>query len=221
MRSFHHPHSHPAHPHSHPRHGRGRHRGDAGRPTEGCDGACRHHHPGDEGFGRQGRGRGHGRGEGRGGRRRQFESAELRLVLLKLIADQPRHGYDMIRAVEELTGGAYAPSPGVVYPTLTMLEEMGHIEKTGVEGSRKAYSITAEGTAQLDSEEEAVQALFARLAALAAATREGTDSTPIRRAMDNLRAVLMNRLGGGAPAETIHAATAILDDAAQRIERLP
>jgi hypothetical protein len=70
-----------------------------------------------------------GEGFGGGGRRgrrtrRMFESGELRLVLLKLIADEPRHGYDLIRAIEELTGGEYAPSPGVVYPTLTLLQDM-------------------------------------------------------------------------------------------------
>jgi hypothetical protein len=65
---------------------------------------------------------------GRRGRRsrRMFESGELRLVLLKLIADEPRHGYDLIRAIEALTGGEYAPSPGVVYPTLTLLQDRAH-----------------------------------------------------------------------------------------------
>ena len=66
--------------------------------------------------------------------RRMFESGELRLVLLKLIADEPRHGYDLIRAIEELTGGEYAPSPGVVYPTLTLLQDMGQIEEAAGEG---------------------------------------------------------------------------------------
>src|SRR5262250_1986022 len=80
-------------------------------------------------------GRGHGRGrwsdhdEERGGRRRRvFDSGELRLVLLKLISDQPRHGYELIRAIEELSGGSYVPSPGMVYPTLTLLQDMGQIE---------------------------------------------------------------------------------------------
>ena len=72
-----------------------------------------------------------GRGRGGRGKRRMFESGELRLVLLKLIADQPRHGYDLIRAIEELTHGSYAPSPGVVYPTLTMLQDMGLIQEIG------------------------------------------------------------------------------------------
>src|SRR5437867_8274013 len=75
-----------------------------------------------------------------GGRRRLFDSGELRLVLLKLISDQPRHGYDLIRAIEELTGGAYAPSPGVVYPALSVLQDLGHIEGAEAESSRKAFS---------------------------------------------------------------------------------
>ena len=71
------------------------------------------------------------------------------LVLLKLIADQPRHGYELIRAIEELTGGAYVPSPGVIYPTLTLLQDMGRIEEAAAEGPRKAFAVTADGTAEL------------------------------------------------------------------------
>ncbi|WP_447514071.1 PadR family transcriptional regulator, partial [Clostridioides difficile] len=59
-----------------------------------------------------------------------FDGTELRLILLKLIEEQPRHGYDLIREIEERSGGAYAPSPGVVYPTLTMLDDMGLIEES-------------------------------------------------------------------------------------------
>ena len=89
-------------------------------------------------------GRDYAGGEGGrgGGRRRMFDSGELRLVLLKLIGDQPRHGYDLIRAIESLSGGAYAPSPGVIYPTLTLLADMGHIDETKGEGARKLFAIT-------------------------------------------------------------------------------
>src|SRR3954467_226608 len=80
--------------------------------------------------------RGWGRGERGGGRRRMFDGGELRLVLLALLEEQPRHGYDLIREIEERTGGSYAPSPGVVYPTLTMLDEMGQIDEVKEEGSR-------------------------------------------------------------------------------------
>src|SRR6478736_6644821 len=87
----------------------------------------------------------------RGGRSwRMFESGELRLVLLKLIADEPRHGYDLIRAIEEMTGGEYAPSPGVVYPTLTLLQDMGLIEEAPGKGPRKPFQVTDEGRKQLE-----------------------------------------------------------------------
>src|SRR5918911_5051739 len=107
-----------------------------------------------------------GRGRHRRGRRRMFESGELRLVLLKLIADEPRHGYDLIRAIEELTGGEYAPSPGVVYPTLTLLQDMGFIEEAKGEGPRKAFQATDEGRAHLEEKSEEVEALFERLSDL-------------------------------------------------------
>ena len=96
-------------------------------------------HGGRNGWGGRGRG-GFGGGDGEpGGRRgRMFDGGELRLVLLKLIADAPRHGYDLIRQVEELTGGAYAPSPGIVYPTLTLLGDMGLIEERQAEGRAQA-----------------------------------------------------------------------------------
>jgi DNA-binding PadR family transcriptional regulator len=158
---------------------------------------------------------GHGRG-----RRRVFDAAELRLVLLKLLQDQPRHGYDLIRAVEELTGGAYSPSPGVVYPTLTLLAEMGHTSEDLSDTSRKTYAVTPEGIAFLDARKAEVEALMARLAEMSR-ERGRVDATSIRRAMGNLRTVLINRLGGeDASPETLQAVTAILDDAAQRIERL-
>jgi DNA-binding PadR family transcriptional regulator len=179
------------------------------------------HHFGRRGFGRHGHGFEAERGEGgRSGRRRVFDAGELRLVLLKLIADQPRHGYELIRAIEELTGGSYVPSPGMVYPTLTMLDEMGHVAEVKSEGARKAFAVTAEGTAHLAERRAEVEALFARLAELATVS-ERTDAMPVRRAMGNLRAVLIHRLGrAGVQSATVHEAVAIIDEAAQRIERL-
>jgi DNA-binding PadR family transcriptional regulator len=152
--------------------------------------------------------------------RKIFDGEELRLVLLKLLKDEPRHGYDLIRAIEELTSGAYAPSPGVVYPTLTLLSEMGHTREVSSDNTRKAYEVTEEGTAFLTAREKDVEALFERLKELAA-VRERFDGAPIRRAMGNLRAVLMHKLGEGkADAKAVHAVTAIIDEAAQKIERL-
>ena len=175
-------------------------------------------HGGRHGFSRDGWDRSE---EGRGGRRRRvFDSNELRLVLLKLIADQPRHGYDLIRAIEELTGGAYIPSPGVVYPTLTMLQEMGHIDETASEGARRAFAVTTAGTDHLAAKKAEVEELFARLAQLDTA-RERNDGGPVRRAMQNLKTVLRDRFDRDElKAETLHQVAAILDDAAQKIERL-
>jgi DNA-binding PadR family transcriptional regulator len=184
------------------------------------------HHAGPRGGGRFGRGEGprgwgeDGPGFGRGGgRRRMFDGGELRLVLLKLIADKPRHGYDLIRAIEERTGGAYAPSPGIVYPTLTMLSEMGQIEEQLAEGARKLFAVTPEGTAHLAEHEAEVAAMLSRLDALGA-MRERTDAVPIRRAMHNLRSVLMSRLGDGLDKDRMHDAVALIDEVAQKIERL-
>lgn len=171
-----------------------------------------------------GRGHGHGRGdgEGRGGPRgrRMFDGGELRLVLLKLIADEPRHGYDLIRSIEELTGGAYAPSPGVIYPTLTLLDDMGLIEARQAEGAKKLFAVTEAGTTHLAENAALVEALFARLAEVGA-ERARTDSASVRRAMGNLREVLMYKLRSGDLAqETLHEVVALIDQAAQKIERL-
>ena len=170
------------------------------------------------GFGRDARGEADDQRSGR--RRRVFDSGELRLVLLKLIADQPRHGYELIRAIEELTGGLYVPSPGMVYPILTLLQDMGQIEEAAPGGARKQFTVTAEGTEHLAAKRQEVEALFARLAELAS-SRQRTDGGPIRRAMGNLRTALMYRLDrDSVEPETLHAAAAILDEAAQKIERL-
>jgi DNA-binding PadR family transcriptional regulator len=198
------------HVHHHCHQGQGPHRFGHGR-----------HFGGGRFFGRHGHGRGWGEERGDGGRRRRvFDSGELRLVLLKLIADQSRHGYELIRAIEELSGGSYIPSPGVVYPTLTLLQDMGQIQEATSEGSRKAFSVTEAGTAELTAKKPEVDALFARLAQLAG-PRERTDVVTIRRAMGNLRTVLIYRLEREEiPTETVHQITAILDEAAQKIERL-
>ena len=162
-------------------------------------------------------------GHGRRGRRRMFEPGELRLVLLKLIAEQPRHGYDLIRAIEEMTHGSYAPSPGVVYPTLTMLQDMGLIEETRSEGegsSRKAFAATADGHAHLAGREAEIEALMSRLEDLGHGPRKASGA-PIKRAVGNLLSALWHRVTrDGVTEETLHEIAAILDEAAQKIERL-
>lgn len=157
---------------------------------------------------------------GRGGRRRMFDSGELRLVLLKLIADQPRHGYDLIRAIEELTHGAYAPSPGVVYPTLTMLQDMDLIEEAKGEGSRKAFQITPEGKEHLAEKEEEIEDLLGRLEAVGGEQRKA-GGPPIKRAVGNLLSSIWHRVTRDDMDENaMHKIAAILDEAAQKIEQL-
>jgi len=204
MRHFHHDHS------SH-RHGvRGGFMGDfGGGPGGGFPGP----------FAQRG---GHGGGSGRAGsrRRRLFDQGELQTLLLSLLSDQPRHGYDLIREIETLSGGEYAPSPGVVYPALTFMEEQGVIAAQDVEGSRKAYAVTDEGRRQLASQGEAVTALRQRLEALAQ-HREKTDPAPVRRAMHSMKTALFDRLSAeGVSRETVLAVAEIIDEAARKIERL-
>jgi DNA-binding PadR family transcriptional regulator len=165
-----------------------------------------------------------GRGGRGGGRRRLFANDMLRLILLKLIADEPRHGYELIRAIEALSGEAYAPSPGVVYPTLTLLAEMDLIvEQTPTESgssSRKRFAITDAGRAQMEERQAALDMALARLSHLAKKAQR-MDGGPVRRAMHNLRFALQNRLEKeGTDEQTLFAITALIDEAAHKIERL-
>src|SRR5262249_32486087 len=115
------------------------------------------------GFGFGGR---HGMGGGdmvRAGR--MLATGDLRLIALALIAEQPRHGYEIIKVLEEKTEGWYSPSPGIVYPTLTYLEEAGYVTAQA-EGAKKLYTITAEGRAHLDENRDMVDAVLERLAAV-------------------------------------------------------
>ena len=166
------------------------------------------------GDGPSGRGRG-----GPRGRRRMFEGGELRLVLLKLIADQPRHGYELIKAIEDMTGGDYAPSPGIVYPTLTMLEDMGLIAEKKSKDSKKIFEATVEGRANLEENGDEVAELIGRLEE-AGSHRRRSHRPEMGRAVGNLMTALKNRVAHeGWNEALLHEVIDILDDAAQRIER--
>ncbi len=164
----------------------------------------------------------HGRGPGghrfrRGGR--MFEQGDLRLLILKLIEEKPRHGYDLIKAIEERLGGMYAPSPGVVYPTLTLLEDMGQIAPIPGEGSKKLFALTEEGRDYLAANSEAVDAAFARMKAAEAAFGAGP-SPRVIRAMENLKLALRLKLGAGGLSETQAEAIAdAIDAAAKAVEK--
>src|SRR5262245_40017520 len=155
----------------------------------------------------------HGMGDGdmvRAGR--MLAQGDLRLLALALIAEQPRHGYEIIKVLEDKTAGWYSPSPGIVYPTLTYLEEAGYV--TGqAEGAKKLYTITGEGRAHLAENRDFVDAVLERLAAIGEKVtrmrrRFGGDDDErgrlpplVRAALDNLREVAAARLEADAEAE--------------------
>ena len=152
-------------------------------------------------------------------RKRMFEGGELRLVLLKLIADEPRHGYQLIKAIEELTEGDYAPSPGVVYPTLTMLEDMGFIAEKKSKDAKKVFEATGEGRAHLAENGDEVEELLAKLEGRGKSRRHG-QRPEIGRAIGNLMTALRNRVAhDGWNEQLLEEVIDILDEAAQRIER--
>jgi DNA-binding PadR family transcriptional regulator len=138
--------------------------------------------------------------------------------LLHLLAQRPRHGYDLIKAVEELTGGAYAPSPGVVYPTLTLLEELGfaHVAEPGA--ARKLYSLTPAGQDALGAHQPDIQLMLERLAHLGQTAGAPVDPEVIRASQNVSRALFLRP---GRKAWTTEQATRvaeILDRAAAEIE---
>lgn len=170
-----------------------------------------HHHEEDERFEMK-----HGRrGRGRGGQ--FFESGELSLLILYLIQDTPRHGYEIMKLIENELSGAFSPSPGVVYPTLTMLEEMGFAQ-VATEGARKLYSITDGGQAELTESKAAVESLLERMKH--ASHHMARERPPqLIRAMENLRMVLRMR-GGQLTQDQLNSVIDIIDGAAKQIERL-
>ena len=180
---------------------------DYGRPH----GREEHSHLGHNRRGRQGRG---------GGLGRFFAHGDLRLVILHLIAEKPRHGYEIIKAIEEQVAGSYSPSPGVIYPTLTHLEELGYVTVSTGDGAKKLHEITAEGRAFLDANRRAVDALLARMAETSRA-HGGGPAPQILRAMENLKLALRLRLARGPLSEEqVNAVAAALDAAATGVERI-
>ena len=110
-------------------------------------------------WGTQGTRRG---GPFRGGR--VFEQGDLKYVILQMLDEKPRHGYEIIKELEDRCAGAYSPSPGTVYPTLTMLEDLGYATARTEESGKKIYEITAEGKAYLSENKSTVDDIFDRIA---------------------------------------------------------
>jgi DNA-binding PadR family transcriptional regulator len=149
---------------------------------------------------------------------RMFDGGELRLAILALVAEKPRYGYEIIKELGERVGGDYSPSPGVVYPTLTMLEEMGYASASQDPQGRKLYTVTAEGEKVLGENKAQIDAIFERFGD---SDSRGAGFISVKRAMLNLRSALQLRLRGrAATPEQIQAIVDALDAAAKTIERV-
>lgn len=218
----------------------GRHRGHTSR-EEGHRGHCRHEsdmsghserhalrrdgrHRGEE-HGEEGRARRGGRGEGRRGVprgergvHRLFEHGDLRRVLLALVAKKPSHGYELIKAIEEASSGLYVPSPGVIYPTLTLLEEQDFLEAVATGNGRKSYQLTEAGKTELAQHQDAVDVIFARLAG-ATRPKENNLAEGIHETMHRLKHALRgNMMRDDLTPEQVLRVSAILQQAAESIE---
>lgn len=170
----------------------------------------------------------HGGGHHRGGRRgggRYFEHGALKIIALALIAEKPRNGYEIIKAVGDKTSGAYEPSPGVVYPTLNLLEESGQIRSTDVDG-KKVFEITDEGRAALDANKKILETFEERFSGEGSswgpksASREGRPHrSEIRRAMGRLVMAVRTKFAEGLSEEDIPTLVAAIDAAADAVEK--
>ena len=156
---------------------------------------------------------------GFGGRERLFDAGDIKLVILKLLNEQPSYGYQLIKRMEEHLAGGYTPSAGVVYPTLTMLEEEGLASVATAENNKKVYSVTEEGRQYLAQHAERLEELFERLDEASANFRRGR-SPELMKAFMNLRGAVAARMmrGKATPeqiqkiAEAIHTAAKTIDE---------
>ncbi len=162
-----------------------------------------------------------GKGGGRWGgfRGRMFEQGDLKYVILQLLSEKPRHGYEVIKALEERLGGAYSPSPGAVYPTLTMLEDLGYARATTEDSGKKIYEITAEGRAYLEANKGAVDEIFDRIAGFATSFF-GPQMVEIHQAFKSVaRATYATATRLKDPAQ-LHRIREILEKAASEVEKV-
>lgn len=157
-----------------------------------------------------------GGGGRRGGGSRMFGHGDLKLLLLALIEQQPRHGYELIRIIEDMFHGHYSPSPGAIYPTLTMLEELGYAQIEDTTGNRKLYAITDEGRAFLDKNRAEVEAVTSRTEHSARMAAKMSAPMAVRKAMHALKYALLMRGTNWDKAEAQRVA-AILESAARDI----
>jgi len=168
---------------------------------------------------REEHGRRMGRGPfGGGGGGRVFGPGDLRLVLLSMIEEKPRHGYELIKELEQKFGGGYAPSPGSIYPTLTLLEELEHVRASSSEGTKRLFEITPEGRKFLRENEAALKSALARMEMAARAVSDESPPMDLYHAMHTLKAALRFHRGGWDAKET-ERVRKIIERAAEEISK--
>jgi DNA-binding PadR family transcriptional regulator len=153
---------------------------------------------------------------GRRGAGRIFGPGDLRLILLALIAEKPRYGYELIKEVERKFGGTYSPSPGSVYPTLTLSEEIGHVRAVSHEGAKRLFEITPEGREFLAENKTDLDGITARMAFAGRAMSESLPPAIIFQAMHTLQSALLFHRGEWSDKEARRVG-GIIDDAAEAI----
>jgi len=161
-----------------------------------------------------------GRGKSRGGPfggARMFDQGHLKFVILNLLAEKPRHGYEIIKEIEDRFGGMYSPSPGTVYPTLTLLEDLGYARALPEEGGKKIYEITDEGRAHLAENQPLIDDIFSRIAEFAH-NIFGEPMMEVHRAMKNVGAAIYTSKTSSRSAEQVKKIKEILERAAEEIK---
>ncbi|WP_202301821.1 PadR family transcriptional regulator [Dryocola clanedunensis] len=164
---------------------------------------------------------GHGIPEGKARHRREklFDAQDIRLLILNCLATRQAHGYELIKTIEAQASGEYVPSPGIIYPNLTLLEEMGAISAAVEPGGKKVWALTPEGTASLEQQREEVTAILRRLETLGV-LGDNRRIPEMQCAIHNFKMALNTRLGkGDLPRETLYRIIDTLDQAAKDIER--
>lgn len=158
----------------------------------------------------------HRHGQGRG--HRLFAHGDIRYVILSFLAAKPSYGYELIKAIEERLHGAYAPSPGLVYPTLTLLEELGYVVAETSEEAKKLYSVTPQGKTFLEINKPVVERIFGHMSH-AAALHKRAENPQMVRAIQNLKLTLKLKSSASELTDRqIRAIADALDEAAQKIE---
>ncbi len=196
----------------HREHHRGRHSHAADQAGQG---SRFHHDAPTEEERHGGRGGGHrgGHGGGHGGQssgRGRARRGEARYVLLDALRDSPKHGYEIIKYLEERSAGEYTPSPGTVYPTMQFLEDLGQV-RSDQSAERRIYTLTEAGQAELEARAGDLNAFWTRFGTSATAAASQPEIGFLREELDNLARTIWNGLRGLDDAEKVRSVRAAVE----------